>query len=533
MTQKILLINLMRMGDIIQMTPLIEALRENHPQAQIVLVINETFLKVGQRIDVDEIIPFAISSFGQLLKQEDSHFFAYRCLKEFAQSVNALGPYDLVFNLTPSPAAASLASLISHNLRRGMWIEDDGSFMAIDPWSTYLVAMMSNRKTNPFHLVDIWLRSVDQHGPRSLNMNLYPEDIKRAKEIFAEEGINLDKELLIGFQVSASQKEKCWSEQEFIRLGRALEQGLKARVVFFGVAEERALCEEICAHLPGSINLAGKTGLGDLAAALQLCKLLVTNDTGTQHVAAAVGTPVIVISVGPVFFRETGPYGDGHFVFQAKPPCAPCAFNISCLNPVCKEMIRAEHIYDGVLHMLRGKEGTPQGLPAEVSCYRSGFDETGKLEFSLYGKYLEDNKLKIYKGLWQTLLESSPFTVTSELDFCLDPEIRSGWIQLGELLIRSSKLVQQIGEIGKAKSPDSSCLKSLGEGLHAAEQEMKRIALEVADLAPFITYLIMWREALSFQDPFQFLKETAVLYAFVAEQMSSGFKNDPIIKEAI
>ncbi len=531
--QKILLLNLMRMGDILQMTTVIEALRENHPQAQIVLVLNETFLKVGQRIDVDEIIPFAVHPLGQLLHQEDSHFYAYGCLKEFLHAVNALGPYDLVFNLTPSPAAASLSSLISHTMRRGMWIEKDGSFMAIDPWSTYLVSMMSNRKTNSFHLVDIWMRSVDQHGPRSLHMHLYPEDIRKAEEILIEEGINLDKDLLIGFQVSASQKEKCWSEKEFIRLGQALKQGLNARVIFFGVAAERSLCDDICTHIPGSINLAGKTGLGDLAAVLQRCKLLITNDTGTQHVAAAVGTQVIVISVGPVFFRETGPYGEGHFVFQAKPPCAPCAFNISCLNPVCKEMVRSEHIYNGVVHLLRGKEGTPQGLPAEVACYRSGFDETGKLEFSLYGPYQEDRKLLIYKGLWETILEAKPFSLASELDQCLGPETLAGWIQLEDLLRRSSKLIQQIREMGKAKASDPSRWKIISENLFSAEQEMKRMALEVVDLAPFITYLIIRREALSFQDPFLFLQETAVLYSFVAEQMCKGAKNHSIIKEAM
>ena len=142
------------------------------------------------------------------------------------------------------------------------------------------------------------------------------------------------------------------------------------------------------------MNLAGRTGVGELAGVLKRCRVLVTNDTGTQHVAAAVGTPVVVVSVGPVFFRETGPYGEGHLVFQARMPCAPCSFHVTCTKPVCKEKIRAEFVYKALVRLLRGEEGVPTDLPQDVSCYRSSFDDEGCLAFTLKSPTPEDRQLQ-------------------------------------------------------------------------------------------------------------------------------------------
>jgi ADP-heptose:LPS heptosyltransferase len=520
------------MGDILQMTPLIQGLRETHPEARISMVLNEAFVEVAQRIDVDRILPLPMRSFIEVVSQERSVDQACTFLKDFVQRVNAEGAYDLVFNLTPSQSAASLSSLIDHDVHRGMWLGEDGSFQAVDPWAAYLVAMMANRKTNPFHLVDIWLRTLAQRGPRRLEMALSPEDLRDTDELLNQCGVALNRDLLVGFQVSASQREKCWSEREFVRLGQALHQGLNARVLLLGVTGEETLCQRVCDHIPGSVNLAGKTNLGELAGALKRCQVLVTNDTGTQHVATAVGTRVVLISVGPVFFRETGPYGEGHLIFQARLPCAPCSFHTACLNPVCKEKIHAQLVYRALVRLLRGEDGMPRDLPQEVACYRSGFDDEGCLAFSSLNPSYEDCKLETYKRFWRSLLEGQPPGAFQPGVEGVDPETLVSWARLETLLKRSSSLLQQIRESAIPESTESSSLPVLSGNLKTAEQEMKRLALDMEELAPITRYLLLRREALSFQDPMQFLKETSSLYSFVAEQISLTCENFVIRKEA-
>jgi ADP-heptose:LPS heptosyltransferase len=497
------------------------------------MVLNEAFVDVAQRIDVDKIHPFPMRSLVELTSGKETFFQAYTRLREAIRAVEGQGGYDFVFNLTPSRSASFFASLIAHEARAGTWVGKDGSFLAVDPWAAYLVAMTANRRTNPFHLIDIWLGQIGQRGPGKVYMSLTAEDQCRADALLADCGIHLDRDLLLGFQVSASQREKCWSEKEFIRLGQNLQQSLQARVLLFGVAGEEALCQRICAHVPGSVNLAGKTDVGRLAGALKRCRVLVTNDTGTQHVATAVGTKVVVISVGPVFFRETGPYGEGHLVFQARLPCAPCSFNGSCLNPVCKEKIRADMVYRALVRVLQGEDGLLADLPEDVSCYRSGFDEDGRLTFSTLRPTDEEDRLQANRGFWHGLLEGRSTSPRAPMPASLDTETVVGWSRLSDLLTRSSALVQKIRRASENDSNASLRLRVLSGNLSDTEQEMRHLAKETIEMAPLVHYLLLRREALSTRDPFRFLRETASLYSQAAEQICQWFELPIPGKEAM
>jgi heptosyltransferase-2 len=97
----------------------------------------------------------------------------------------------------------------------------------------------------------------------------------------------------------------------------------------FGAPGEKEMGEKLSAMLQAPHeNLVGKTRLTELIAKLRECQLLLTNDTGTMHLAAALGIPTVSIfgSTCPI---ETGPLGDRHIVIQHKVPCSPC-FDREC-----------------------------------------------------------------------------------------------------------------------------------------------------------------------------------------------------------
>ncbi len=92
----------------------------------------------------------------------------------------------------------------------------------------------------------------------------------------------------------------------------------------FGAPGEKEMGEKLSAMLKAPHeNFVGKTRLSELIAKLRECQLLLTNDTGTMHLAAALGIPTVSIfgSTCPI---ETGPLGDRHTVIQHKVPCSPC-----------------------------------------------------------------------------------------------------------------------------------------------------------------------------------------------------------------
>jgi heptosyltransferase II len=102
---------------------------------------------------------------------------------------------------------------------------------------------------------------------------------------------------------------KQWPPAHFIELGRMLSEGRKCGIVVLGISREAALCEEVAKGIgPSALNLAGHTGLADWIATLKACDLVVANDSGGMHLAAAVGTPVVAL-YGITDPSKTGPLG--------------------------------------------------------------------------------------------------------------------------------------------------------------------------------------------------------------------------------
>ena len=102
---------------------------------------------------------------------------------------------------------------------------------------------------------------------------------------------------------------KQWPREHFIELGRMLSEKQKCGVVVFGISREAALCEEVARGIgPSALNLAGHTGLAEWIATLKACDLVVANDSGGMHLAAAVGTPVVAL-YGITDPSKTGPLG--------------------------------------------------------------------------------------------------------------------------------------------------------------------------------------------------------------------------------
>jgi heptosyltransferase-2 len=102
---------------------------------------------------------------------------------------------------------------------------------------------------------------------------------------------------------------KQWPREHFIELGRMLSEKKRCGIVVLGVSREAALCGDVATGIgPSAINLAGHTGLAEWIATLKVCDLVVANDSGGMHLAAAIGTPVVAL-YGITDPSKTGPIG--------------------------------------------------------------------------------------------------------------------------------------------------------------------------------------------------------------------------------
>ena len=152
---------------------------------------------------------------------------------------------------------------------------------------------------------------------------------------------------------------KRWPAENYAELARGLAQRYeRVRFAILGSRAESGLGEVICRACPDRcVNLAGATTLPEMVEWIRMAALMVSNDTGPMHVAAALGRPLIAL-FGPTEPRRTGPYGGMEQVMQARLPCIPClkddchwAKPMECLRAITPAMVlaRARALLEGGL----------------------------------------------------------------------------------------------------------------------------------------------------------------------------------------
>jgi heptosyltransferase II len=149
---------------------------------------------------------------------------------------------------------------------------------------------------------------------------------------------------------------KRWPAESFAAVAREVyRQHGNCVWLAFGGSGDSQLCSEIVRLAGGGVvNLAGKTSLRQLMALLKLCRVLLTNDSGPMHVAAALGTPVVVPfgSTSPVL---TGPGLPGDYRHQSLytgAPCSPCFRRVCPIDFRCMTSISHERVVEAVLQAL-------------------------------------------------------------------------------------------------------------------------------------------------------------------------------------
>jgi lauroyl/myristoyl acyltransferase/ADP-heptose:LPS heptosyltransferase len=138
---------------------------------------------------------------------------------------------------------------------------------------------------------------------------------------------------------------KRWLPERFAEVVRAI----GGEWVLFGTQKDAEVGAEIARSLGDEcLNLVGKTTLKELIDELRKCRLLLTNDTGTMHLATLLGVPVVAV-FGSTEPRLTGPLGSGNRVIRHQVECSPCFLRECPLDFRCMKAVRAEEVAAAIL----------------------------------------------------------------------------------------------------------------------------------------------------------------------------------------
>ncbi|OIO09999.1 MAG: hypothetical protein AUJ52_05475 [Elusimicrobia bacterium CG1_02_63_36] len=175
-------------------------------------------------------------------------------------------------------------------------------------------------------------------------------------ERLAAEGVGID-ERIVALHPGSVWPTKRWFPARFAKLAARLRTQAGVRVMLIGGPGDAVLARTLAEQSGVDVlDWVGKTSLPELIAAARRWSLLVTNDSGPMHVAAAHGVPTLAI-FGPTT-RELGffPYGEGHRVLEADLACRPCGLHGSKTCPeghfLCMELIGVDDAYRNAVNMM-------------------------------------------------------------------------------------------------------------------------------------------------------------------------------------
>ncbi len=522
MMKEILIINLTRMGDLLQSTPLMQGLKDKHPDATLTLLANSAFEEICRGIAcIDRLILFDMKEFRQrLLDEHISLVDNYILLEAMIDRITDRS-YDLTVNITHSPVSAILTHFIQTREIRGFTIDPEGHRVIRHPWVRYSFNVIPNRRYNPFHIVDMYLK-IGEVSPEYKTL-LYdiPDGMdKEMSGILRAEGV-YEGDMIVGFHLGASKSDKRWPVRAYAELAGMIREQYGARILLFGAKQERHLTEEFMSYgHADAVNFAGRTGLGELAALLRHCNLFISNDSGPLHIATSVGTRVLDISAANVNFMETGPYGKGHYVIQADLPCVPCGFDVECNNMICKKALRPQSVFRVVQDMLghHDEEYDPEDETwTGLQVYRSGFSYDGYLGFiPLVRRPLDRESFYriLYRAVWnydwsctsdRTTYQSDEMyrqlsmhdgmkdharAVKSLLDDCI---VLKGLIDIAE---EARGLVMSIHQETMGDLPDIGTIKDLWSRAESIEKKIEQTGHAHPCFQPLVIFFCYAREAL-------------------------------------
>jgi len=182
--------------------------------------------------------------------------------------------------------------------------------------------------------------------PAKIDLALTPEEHEAARSWLHSQVRYSKISNVIAFGPGSKWQSKVWPGDRFASLGRRLIEEFDIYPVVFGGGEDKRIGDRLLAAWGRGANAAGALAVRPAAAALARCALYVGNDTGTTHLAAAIGTPCVVTMSAQDWPGRWEPYGYGHTVLRRSVPCEGCMLS-SCLKEKlrCLTEIPVEEVF--------------------------------------------------------------------------------------------------------------------------------------------------------------------------------------------
>jgi heptosyltransferase-2 len=329
------------LGDAVMSLPAIRAIRDNYLKSEITLLAKRSVadLYLRERA-VDKVIVYSegrLRTAGALRR------------RRFQLGILFPNSFDsaLVMRLAGIPQIVGFDTdmrrmLLTHPVPTPRW---KGS---VHERFYYMELLQEARLIDGYHHADVPIR-IDRSD----------EAAAAGRQAFAERGIALP---VIGVSPGAAYgSAKCWLPERFADSASGLVARQGGTVVLFGAPGDIDYCNKVEKILQEQsspvVNLAGKTSLREFIDLAAACSVFLTNDSGSMHVASALGVPTVAV-FGATNPKTTGPCGPYKTVIQQKVDCSPC-FKRECpIDHRCMTRVTAARVFNAAASLIQLENST-------------------------------------------------------------------------------------------------------------------------------------------------------------------------------
>jgi heptosyltransferase-2 len=331
--EKIMIRSTNWIGDAVMTTPALAAVRKFFPASEITLVANPIVAELfREHSDCDRVLVF--DKKGE--HKGPAGFWRFcRMLRR--------QKFDLAILFQNAIEAAFMAFFAGIPQRAGYATEGRGLLL------TQAVVLGASEKT--LHHTDYYLHMLKQIGigNSEAGLRLMCSD----KESKWAEGILRWKRWVAVNPGAAYGDAKRWFPERFAQVADTLQDEFGVGVIMTGASAEADIgrdIENLMRNQP--LNMIGKTTVRQLMAVLSQCVLVITNDSGPMHIAAALNVPIAAI-FGPTDHTTTSPLGENNILIRKDVPCSPCLLRHCPTDHRCMKEISADDVLEAARSLLQ------------------------------------------------------------------------------------------------------------------------------------------------------------------------------------
>jgi ADP-heptose:LPS heptosyltransferase len=491
----IALMQLTRLGDLVQTVQAVQNFKSTHPNYRMVLIARSQFAKP---------LAFLLNKyFDRVYTLDTQAIFQDHQIAGLSKSLNGLNSFlnelkdeniNALINLSFSKSSSYLASVIPAQHKVGAFYDFNNKIQINDKWSQILYSTVMRGALNPYSLVDLFKNIIG---------------IKPAEPIVSKP-INLGSRTnVIIVHPFASSERKAWKAEKWVEvIYKTFKDNDKCTIALVG-AKNEILKSQVITENPllrpyagRLLNVTGKTSIEELSNLLSDAKLFVGHDSMVGHLAAINNTPTLTISLGNVRPHETTPYQANAYNLAPRTKCFPCFPTDNCAYTQCHHDIPYQLVSNIIKQLMTGAQIDQEWIKndnssfhvSSVNFYRSRFQNGQFTLDSMINDHLDISDIfrTLYRITWSFVLndqeDNFPFpklTPNTHRDLL---DAMTGLQHLFELSEFGQKYSRYILEEISSATPSIAKIKEFSKKIDEIDHLQAMVQKTSPYLAPVIDY---------------------------------------------